>query len=247
MPKRAAFVTIISVRPMMALSGVRSSWLMLETNCDLFSLAICKLAVLVLDFVEQPHVLDRDRRLVGKRGDQLDLLLGERPHLVAGQSQNADRNAFAQHGNAEHGAKSAQSLGFRPGVIRVGQHIGYVNDLAFEQSASENSSALRFDRNIPDIVVEFRREAVRLGPKEHTISLASYRSLVRIAKAGSRFDQRLKHRPEIERRAADDFEHVGGGGLLLQRFAQLVEQPRVLDGDDGLAGEILDQLDLLVA
>ena len=26
---------------MMALSGVRSSWLMLETNCDLFSLAIC--------------------------------------------------------------------------------------------------------------------------------------------------------------------------------------------------------------
>ena len=29
-------------------------------------------------------------------------------------------------------------------------------------------------------------------------------------------------------------------------FAQLVEQPGVLDGDDGLAGEVLDQLDLLV-
>ena len=74
MPKRAALVTIISVSPMMALSGVRSSWLMLETNCDLFSLAICELAVLVLDFVEQPHVLDRDHRLVGESGDQLDLL-----------------------------------------------------------------------------------------------------------------------------------------------------------------------------
>ena len=35
-PKRAALVTIISVRPMIALSGVRSSWLMLERNCDLF-------------------------------------------------------------------------------------------------------------------------------------------------------------------------------------------------------------------
>ena len=44
----------------------------------------------------------------------------------------------------------------------------------------------------------------------------------------------------------DDLEHVGGRGLLLQRFAQLVEQPRVLDGDDGLSGEILDQFDLLV-
>ena len=29
-------------------------------------------------------------------------------------------------------------------------------------------------------------------------------------------------------------------------FAQLVEQPCVLDGDDGLRGEVLDQLDLLV-
>ena len=29
-------------------------------------------------------------------------------------------------------------------------------------------------------------------------------------------------------------------------FAQLVEQARVLDGDDGLGGEVLDQLDLLV-
>jgi hypothetical protein len=35
-PKRAALVTIISVSPMMALSGVRSSWLMLDRNCDLF-------------------------------------------------------------------------------------------------------------------------------------------------------------------------------------------------------------------
>src|SRR5262245_58249492 len=38
-PKLVAFFTIISVSPMMALSGVRSSWLTLETNCDLFSLA----------------------------------------------------------------------------------------------------------------------------------------------------------------------------------------------------------------
>jgi hypothetical protein len=55
----------------------------------------------------------------------------------------------------------------------------------------------------------------------------------------------LQHRLEIESRPADDLEHVGGGDLLLQRFAeivsalaQLVEQPRVLDRDDGLGGEI---------
>ena len=31
-----------------------------------------------LDLVEQPHVLDRDHRLVGEGGDELDLLVGER-------------------------------------------------------------------------------------------------------------------------------------------------------------------------
>ena len=30
------------------------------------------------------------------------------------------------------------------------------------------------------------------------------------------------------------------GRLLLQRLAQFVEQPRVLDGDDGLGGEVLN-------
>ena len=44
-----------------------------------------------------------------------------------------------------------------------------------------------------------------------------------------------------------------GRGLLLQRLrqivgalAQLVEQPRILDGDDGLRGEVRHKLDLLV-
>ena len=57
----------------------------------------------------------------------------------------------------------------------------------------------------------------------------------------------FKHRLQIEGRATDDLEHVGGGGLLLRAdCAQFVEQPRVLDGDDGLVGEVLQQLDLLV-
>ena len=49
---------------------------------------------------------------------------------------------------------------------------------------------------------------------------------------------------KIERRAADHLEHVGGRGLLLQRFAQSIEQPRILNRDDGLGGEAGDQLDL---
>jgi hypothetical protein len=61
------------------------------------------------------------------------------------------------------------------------------------------------------------------------------------------FNQRVEHRLQIEGRAADHLEHVGGRRLLLQRLAQLVEQARVLYGDDGLLSEVAQELDMLVA
>src|SRR5262249_39228336 len=39
-----------------------------------------QLAAFVLDFVEQPHVLDRDHRLVSKGRNQFDLLVSERTY-----------------------------------------------------------------------------------------------------------------------------------------------------------------------
>ena len=60
-----------------------------------------ELSALVLDFVEKPDVLDSDRRLVGECGSQLDLLVGEWPHIRPCQSQNANCEAFPQHGNAK--------------------------------------------------------------------------------------------------------------------------------------------------
>ena len=84
------------------------------------------------------------------------------------------------------------------------------------------------------------------------ISPPEHRCLVGAAEARHRLHQRVENRLEIDGRAADDLEHVGGGGLLLQRLAkssvraQFLEQPRVLDGDHRLLGEVAHQLDLLV-
>ena len=41
------------------------------------------------------------------------------------------------------------------------------------------------------------------------------------------FDQRVENRLQIERRAADDLEHVGGGGLLLQRLGLVSLNSRI--------------------
>ena len=46
--------------------------------------------------------------------------------------------------------------------------------------------------------------------------------MVGITKTDYRLNQLVEHRLQIEGRAADDLEHVGGGRLLLERFAQLV-------------------------
>jgi len=44
---------------------------------------LLELTVLVLDFVEQPHVFDGDHRLICEIGHQLDLAIGERTHGAA--------------------------------------------------------------------------------------------------------------------------------------------------------------------
>ena len=73
------------------------------------------------------------------------------------------------------------------------------------------------------------------------------------AKSRRRLDKGIEHGLQIEGRAADHLEHVGGSGLLLQRFreivgasAQLVEQAGVLDGDHRLIGKALEQRDLFL-
>ena len=92
---------------------------------------------------------------------------------------------------------------------------------------------------LSDIIHVFGREAVGLGTIEGPVFLAGNGSLVGIAEPGCRFNKCLQHGLQIERRPADHLEHVSGGGLLLKGFAQLVEQARVLDGDDGLSGKVL--------
>ena len=95
-----------------------------------------QLLALVLDFVEQPHVLDRDHRLVGEGRDQLDLLVGERPRPRVCPDHCANRDALAQHRHAEHRAEAAQSLRLWPVVFRVGQDVGNLDRLAFQQGAT---------------------------------------------------------------------------------------------------------------
>jgi hypothetical protein len=44
--------------------------------------------------------------------------------------------------------------------------------------------------------------------------------MISVAQPNSRFYERAEHGLQVEGRAADDLEHIGGGNLLLPRFLQ---------------------------
>ena len=86
------------------------------------------------------------------------------------------------------------------------------------------------------------------------ISPPEHRCLVGAAEARHRLHQRVENRLEIDGRAADDLEYVGGGGLLLQRLREvarlrlhLLKQTDIADGDHRLIGKSLQQGNLLFA
>ena len=56
--------------------------------------------------VEQAGVLDGDDGLRGEILDQLDLLVGERAHLLAINGDPADQLVLLEHGHGEHGASA---------------------------------------------------------------------------------------------------------------------------------------------
>ncbi len=101
------------------------------------------------------------------------------------------------------------------------------------------------------VFVEFRRIA---EARHLVITLALFAidgGHVGLAQPSRRFHQRVEHGLQIEGRAADDLQHVGGGGLLLQRLGQLlrarlhlIEQAYISDRDHRLIGKSLEQRDL---
>src|SRR5215471_2014461 len=56
----------------------------------------------------------------------------------------------------------------------------------------------------------------------------------------------MEHRLKLTWGTANNFQHLGCRRLLLQGLAQLVEEARVLDGDDGLGREVLHQFNLFI-
>ena len=138
--------------------------------------------------------------------------------------------------------------------IRVLETSGMASDLARQQHPAGHRPTPRRRRVLREIFAERRdccRRRRRRGSERRRRRERRSMPLYGAAEFDGGGNQRIEHRLQIERRAADDLQHVGGRGLLLQRLREiararlhLVEQPHVLDRDHGLVGEGLDEFDL---
>ena len=79
-----------------------------------------ELASALLLGLEQPHVLDRDHRLVGESRHQVDLHVGEGVHFIAGEGEDADRCPLAQERHTENGSEPECLLVAARAVFGIG-------------------------------------------------------------------------------------------------------------------------------
>src|SRR4030095_14335548 len=89
----------------------------------------------MLELLEQPDVLDRDDRLIGKCLQECYLRSGERPGFWACDADSADRVPFADQGNGEYASVSCGECGAGRCGLPVFEHVGDLDDAARQDRA----------------------------------------------------------------------------------------------------------------
>ena len=122
-------------------------------RCRLMLQGLAQFCVALLEFFEQPHVLDGDHRLIGEGFEQRDLFIGERSEPRIGEAEWR-RSATPSRSNGTARAVRVPvtcwtGLGFRILGIEQRQNIINVNRLAVDNgsagrcASTERPAALR--------------------------------------------------------------------------------------------------------
>src|SRR5262245_47827970 len=98
------------------------------------------------------------------------------------------------------------------------EHVRNVNRPTLQHGSPGNRAASWRDWVVFDELPVLLGKPMR-GAQVKDIALTTENERVfRLAQPCRRSDERIEHGLQIEGRTADDLEHVGGRGLLLERF-----------------------------
>src|SRR5262249_27502099 len=139
-----------------------------------------KLARARLHLIEQPHVLDRDHRLVGEGLDQLDLLIGERPHACALQVKDTDWYPLPHERHSQHSMDTTEPGALKECVFGISLNICDLNRPALKHGAADDGTATYFDWMIPHEPLNLGRMTEICDLTIHAALLTIDRSHVRV-------------------------------------------------------------------
>src|SRR5262245_12663267 len=184
----------------------------------------------------------------GEVFDKLDLLVRERPDFLPIDGNCADQLILLDHRGDKERASTGEvdesdDEGIAFAVRRHRPKVVDVHDLLGPEHLS--MAAPRRGTECPCLGV-CRRNIVERNLLEAVSVIEIQQAELRVAQPRGVRQHGLEYRFKLAGRARDDTEDLRGRGLLLQQLAQLVEQPGVLDGDDGLLGKIANKLNMLV-
>src|SRR4029077_10028101 len=209
--------------------------------------------VLLLEFREQPHVLDRDDRLVGEGFEELYLLARKWSCGFAADRDHSNRVPVPQH---RYGKDASVVVGTREGSKLVLPVLTYVGDMdeGPGQDGAMGATCPPWTRRVRITIGgrAFLGHVMRSNKMDQLTVEREGGTQLGVAQGGGAGVDAVEYRLDIVGGARDDPQDVAGGGLLLQRLGQstitrlqLREQAHVLDSNDRLVGEGLEERDLL--
>ena len=184
-----------------------------------------------MQLVQQPGILDGNDGLIGEVFDQFDLLVGEWSNFLAIDGNRADQAILFQHWYVDMGPytpKLNRSNNCRRASFNVGlgcRHVRDVRDLPRFGKTAKAAARRGMDYRLAAELFSKRTWRVVKCSTTEPLSFAQpENSKLGFTNAGRVLKHGLECRLQLARRGADNAQHFGGGRLLLQRFAQLVQE-----------------------
>src|SRR6516164_8455495 len=191
-------------------------------GCRLLLQRLGKFARALLLGLEQSHVFDSNRRLVGESLQELDLWGRKQPCLSTSDRNRPDSKIVANYWDSYDAAIFADHRHRTECVVGLRIGIRNLYETSFEYRACRRApstwrcgirAAVHLEHLGSKAVVRHEVEELAVEPV-HKAELA-------IAEPPSALGNHVEHRLDVGRGAADDLEDVGGSNLLLTRLVQL--------------------------
>src|SRR5262245_51065666 len=228
----------------------------LEDLCGGSLLIEClgEITIAGLQLREQADVFNRNHRLIREGLEQSNLPLAKKTSFSPPDHDCADRDARSHQGNAQQRpkTKTPSNVAARRKFVCLRLQVGDVKNSPLQHRSAGRAPTFQGAKILADGSGGGDRAVV--GDQAQPVAVRAVDGdVVRLAEPGRALHHRVEHRLYVRRRPSDDAENLAGCRLLTKQLGQLsvtrlqlLEQPHILNRDDGLVSEGLEQLNLSI-